>query len=149
MDITKVALHPLTVHLPIGVILAAVGFSIVGWYRRTVAFEQSGYYLVVVGWFAMIPSLVTGTIDAVNRLNDANAPADTLWWVNLHAVSAVILLVVLWQAWQMRRRMSGTVWEHPRFITYLWYLVGAACIVLLSGWTGGHMVYALHLGRLP
>lgn len=149
MDITNLTLHPFTVHLPIGVILAASGFAFVGWYRRHQAFEQCGYYLVVLGWFATIPSLVSGTIDAVNRLNDPHAPADTLWWINVHAFSAICLFVVMWLAWQRRRRISGDVFASPQFARYLWLLVVAVCVVLLSGWTGGHMVYSLHLGRMP
>lgn len=150
MNLANLTVHPFTVHLPIGVILAAVGFTVVGWYRRQLVFEQCGYYLVVVGWFATIPSLISGTIDAVNRLNEPNAPADTLWWINVHAASAIALFVVLWMAWQRRRRMhTDMLLTSPQFMAYIRLLLVAFLIVLLSGWTGGHMVYSLHLGRLP
>ncbi|MEY2844790.1 MAG: hypothetical protein RL076_336 [Chloroflexota bacterium] len=149
MELQTLLLHPWSVHLPIGVILAAVGFTVYGWYRRMQTYELCGSYLVVVGWFSTLPSLISGTIDAINRLNHPDAHPDTLWWINVHALLAITLVVLLWQAWQLRRRMSDPAWESPRYHTYLWYLVGIFGIVLLSGWTGGHMVYALHIGRLP
>ena len=149
MELTTLIVHPWTVHLPIGVILAAVGFTLYGWYRRIANYEVCGSYLVVVGWFSTLPSLVSGTIDAINRLNNPESHPDTLWWINFHAVSALVFVGLLWQAWQLRRKMPEPAWNSPRYHTYLWYLVGIFGIVLLSGWSGGHMVYALNIGRLP
>lgn len=149
MDLSTLVIHPWSVHLPIGVLLAAIGFSVVGWYRRHAQIEGSGFYLIVVGWFALLPSVLTGTVDAVNRLNDPKTHPDALWWINLHGISAIALVGVVWSAWQMRRKLTHPVWESPRYQTYLWYLGVIFGIVLLSGWTGGHMVYALNIGRLP
>ena len=115
MDYRDIILHPATVHVPIGAIVAAACFIGYGWYRRLSHIEQSGYYLVVFGWVALIPSLITGTIDAVNRLADPHTPSNALTWINLHAVSAIGLFVILWVAWQRRRRMTGGAWEHPHY----------------------------------
>ena len=149
MDYRDIILHPATVHIPIGAIVAAACFVFYGWYRRLSDIEKSGYYLVIFGWVALIPSLITGTIDAVNRLADPRTPSNALTWINLHAASAISVLVILWMAWQLRRRMTGIVWEHPRYNQFLGYMVLVLLLIVFSGWSGGHMVYTLQLGRLP
>lgn len=149
MNYSDIILHPATVHIPIGAIFAAVCFVFYGWYRRVRDIEQSGYYLVIFGWVTLIPSLVTGTIDAVNHLADPRTPSNALTWINLHAASAISVLVILWLAWQLRRRMTGVVWEHPRYRQFLGYMVLVLLLIVFSGWSGGHMVYTLQLGRLP
>ena len=149
MDYRDIILHPATVHIPIGAIVAAACFVFYGWYRRLSHLEQSGYYLVIFGWVALIPSLISGTIDAVNRLADLHTPSNALTWINFHAASAIGVFVVLWLAWQLRRRMIGVVWEHPRYHQFLGYMAFVLLLIVCSGWSGGHMVYVLQLGRLP
>ncbi|NBU63459.1 MAG: DUF2231 domain-containing protein [Chloroflexia bacterium] len=149
MDYRHIILHPATVHLPIGALMAAICFIGYGWYRRLSHIEQAGYYLVIFGWVTLIPSLITGTIDAVNRLADPNTPSNALTWINFHAASAIGVFVMVWLAWQRRRRITGVVWEHPRYRQFLGYMLVVALLVIFSGWSGGHMVYALQLGRLP
>jgi uncharacterized membrane protein len=149
MDYSDIILHPATVHIPIGAIVAAACFVFYGWYRRLRDIEQSGYYLVIFGWVTLIPSLVTGTIDAVNHLADPQTPSNALTWINLHAASAISVLVILWMAWQLRRRMTGVVWEHPRYHRFLGYMALVLLLIVFSGWSGGYMVYTLQLGRLP
>ncbi len=149
MDYRDIILHPATAHIPIGAIVAAACFVFYGWYRRLSHLEQSGYYLVIFGWVALIPSLISGTIDAVNRLADPHTPSNALTWINFHAASAIGVFVVLWLAWQLRRRMIGVVWEHPRYHQFLGYMAFVLLLIVCSGWSGGHMVYVLQLGRLP
>ena len=149
MDYRDIILHPATVHIPIGAIVAAACCVFYGWYRRLSHLEQSGYYLVIFGWVALIPSLISGTIDAVNRLADPHTPSNALTWINFHAASAIGVFVVLWLAWQLRRRMIGVVWEHPRYHQFLGYMAFVLLLIVCSGWSGGHMVYVLQLGRLP
>ncbi len=148
MDYRDIILHPATVHVPIGAIVAAACFVFYGWYRRLSHIEQSGYYLVIFGWVALIPSLISGTIDAVNRLSDPHTPSNALTWINIHAASGIGVFGVTWLAWQLRRRMMGIVWTHPRYHLFLGYMAIVLLLIICSGWSGGHMVYTLQLGRL-
>lgn len=148
MDYRDIILHPATVHVPIGAIVAAACFVFYGWYRRLSHIEQSGYYLVIFGWVTLIPSLISGTIDAVNRLSDAHTPSNALTWINIHAASGIGVFGVTWLAWQLRRRMMGIVWTDPRYHLFLGYMAIMLLLIICSGWSGGHMVYALQLGRL-
>ncbi len=150
MDYLHVVLHPATVHLPIGVFFAACVLTGIAWRRKSVDLEGTGYTLVVFSWYSLIPATVTGIYDAVQRLRDVQTPAEALFWINLHAVSALLLWFMNWQAWQLRRRMQTVpIWEAQSYKKYgVRLIVGLICIVV-SGWSGGYMVYSLRLGVSP
>ena len=143
-------LHPALVHVPIGSFFACCVLTAIAWYRQNPALEQSASVLVVFSWFALIPATLTGTYDAVVRLQHPDLPSDALFWINLHAMSAIALWMVVWSAWQIRRRIpADNVLQHTRFRAYLLRLaIGFGCLIL-SGWSGGHMVYTLKFGLLP
>ena len=143
-------LHPATVHIPIGVFFAACVLTFIAWKRHAERLEESGYTMVIFAWYSLIPTTVTGTIDAVRHLRAPTTPPDALFWINLHAVSALLLWIVIWQAWQLRRRIKDTpVWQARTYRAYALRLGIGMCFVALSGWSGGHMVYVLRLGILP
>jgi uncharacterized membrane protein len=143
-------LHPAFVHIPIGAFFACCVLTAVAWYRRTPQLEYTGYVLVVFSWVALIPATLTGTYDAVVRLQQPALPADALFWINLHAASAITLWISLWLAWQQRRRITvPEVFDAPRFRPYVLRLVIGFVCLILSGWSGGHMVYTLRFGILP
>ncbi len=150
MPLQSMVVHPATVHIPIGVFFAACVFAGVAYFRRQPRLEVTALHLVVFSWFSLIPATISGTIDAVARLESPATPSGALFWINLHAASALVLWLVIWQAWQLRRKMThDPIWEAPTYATYLVRLgIGLSCI-FLSGWSGGHMVYALHIGILP
>jgi uncharacterized membrane protein len=148
MNPVDILLHPATVHVPIGALVAGLCFVCWAYYRHISELEQSAYWLLPFAWLTMIPSLITGTIDAVRHLNDPNTPAEALTWINLHAASAIGLFVLVWRGWQMRRRIrESPAWLAPAFRAYLVNYILILILVTLSGWSGGHMVYTLHLGR--
>lgn len=150
MDYLPLVLHPATVHIPIGVYFAACVLTVIAWRRKSVNLEASGFTLVVFAWYSLIPATLTGTLDAVQRLRDIHTPAEALFWINLHAASALVLWLANWQAWQIRRRIASLpIWEAKTYKQYLFRLgIGLLCIGL-SGWSGGHMVYVLRLGIQP
>ncbi len=143
-----IILHPVTVHVPIGAIVAAFVFAMWARYKQHTHLELSSFYLVIFAWITMIPSLITGTVDAVGHLNNPATPEEALNWINLHAFSAIALFVVMWRAWQIRRKITDTpVWSDDTYRNYAIMLTLAMVLVAISGWSGGHMVYELQLGR--
>ena len=146
----SIVLHPATVHIPIGVFFAACLLAAIAYRRRNQMLESTAHTLVIFSWFSLIPATITGTLDAVKHLASPITHPDALFWINLHAGSALVLWLVVWQAWQIRRRIvQDPCWDSAKYPAYLVRLgVGFACLVL-SGWSGGHMVYALHIGILP
>ncbi|MFZ9858072.1 MAG: DUF2231 domain-containing protein [Roseiflexaceae bacterium] len=144
-----IILHPATVHVPIGAVVAAFLFAMWARYKQHVQLELSSFYLVIFAWITMIPSLISGTIDAVGHLNNPATPDEALNWINLHAFSAIALFVVMWRAWQIRRKITHTpVWDDDTYRNYAIMLTIAFVLVAISGWSGGYMVYELQLGRL-
>jgi uncharacterized membrane protein len=143
-----IILHPATVHMPIGAIVAAFVFAMWARYKQHAPLEQSSYYLVIFAWITMVPSLITGTIDTVGHLNNPATPEEALNWINLHAFSAIALFIVMWLAWQIRRKITHTpVWDDSTYRNYAIMLTLAIVLVAISGWSGGYMVYELQLGR--
>jgi uncharacterized membrane protein len=147
---SSLVLHPATVHIPIGVFFAACVLAAIAYSRRNQQLEGTAQTLVTFSWFCLIPATITGTIDAVQRLASPSTHPDALFWINLHAGSALVLWLVIWQAWQIRRRIiAQPCWDSAKYPAYLVRLgIGFACLIL-SGWSGGHMVYELNVGILP
>lgn len=140
-------LHPLTVHFPIALLLANTLFSGLYLRRKQPSFEISAYYCLVVGWVGACVALITGTIEAVLRVFSTSAThADALNWVNAHAAVGVTLLVVYGQALLRRRRNPRILDEPVQRVSYIRLLVLGAALVILDGWLGGHLVYALGVG---
>lgn len=139
--------HPLTVHLPIGLLLGNAVLTVLYLRARQPAFETSAFHCLWLGWLGVLLALATGTFDAVRQLFYASQPRDdALGWINAHALVGIAILVVYWQAWQMRRRNPATLAEPGTRRVYLIRIMLGVILVVLDGWLGGHMVYALRLG---
>ena len=72
---------------------------------------------------------------------------DALAWINAHAASSLTLTFVYWQAWQIRRRNPRILDLPGQRRGYLVRLGLGAALIVLSGWLGGHMAYALGIGQ--
>jgi uncharacterized membrane protein len=142
--------HPLTVHLPIGLLLGNALLTMLYLRRNDQAFEISAFHCLWLGWLGVLLAVSTGTIDAVRQLFRAISPrADALGWINAHALVGIAILVVYWQAWQLRRRHPGILTDARLRRGYLARLVLGIALIVLDGWLGGHMVYTLRLGVNP
>jgi uncharacterized membrane protein len=143
-------LHPLTVHLPIGLLLGNALLTALYLRRGERALEASAYHCLWLGWLTALLTITTGTIDAVRQLFDPLHPRDdALGWINAHAIVGAAILVVYWQAWQLRRRQPDAI-DNPRTRRgYLARLAIGAVLIVIDGWLGGHLVYTLRLGIAP
>jgi uncharacterized membrane protein len=142
--------HPLTVHLPIGLLLGNALLTLLYLRRNDRAFETSAYHCLWLGWLGTLLALASGTFDAVRQLFSATDPrGDALGWINAHAAVGFAILVVYWQAWQARRRSPGLLDDPRARRGYLARLALGLALLVLDGWLGGHLVYALRLGVQP
>jgi uncharacterized membrane protein len=141
------ALHPFTVHFPIALLLVSGLFTMLA-VRRGGAWDVSAYHCLLVGWFAGVVALLTGLADAARQLADPAAPLDTavVGWVNAHAFTNLAAVVVYGQALLRRRRNPGILTDGAARRGYLALHVVGALLILVGGWLGGHLVYALGLG---
>src|SRR5689334_10468268 len=101
-------LHPLTVHLPIGLLLGNALLTLLYLRGGDQAFEISAFHCLWLGWLGALLAIGAGTLDAARQVLSATNPrGDALSWINAHALAGFAILVVYWQAWQIRRRDAG------------------------------------------
>jgi uncharacterized membrane protein len=140
-------IHPLTVHLPIGLLLGNALLTGLYLRRRSPALEISAFYCLWLGWIGTLPAIIAGTFDAVQQLFGTPTPRnDALGWINAHALVGILLLVIYWQAWQARRRQPTILDDPLARRGYLARLALGLALLVLDGWLGGHLVYSLRLG---
>jgi uncharacterized membrane protein len=140
------ALHPLTVHLPIGLLIGNALLTALYLRRGDPALETSAYHCLWLGWMLTLPAVLTGTYAAVRHLTGSPAGGSALGWINAHALVGIALVVVYWQAWQQRRRNPALLGDARMRRGYLVRLGLGVGLLLLDGWIGGHMVYVLGVG---
>lgn len=143
------AIHPLSVHFPLALLLASGLFTLLYLRRGERAWETSAYHCLLVGWLAGVVALATGTIDALRQLVGPDAPRDNglIGWVNAHAFINVAVVVVYGQALLLRRRRPGLLDDAAARRGYLGRHLLGALLLIVGGWLGGHLVYGLGLGR--
>lgn len=139
--------HPLTVHLPIGLLIGNVLLTALYLRRGERTLEAAAYHCLWLGLLLILPAVLTGALSAAQALVVADRPRnDALGWINAHALSGLLLALVYWQAWQVRRR-NPAVLDDPRARRgYLARLALGVLLLLASGWMGGHLVYELGVG---
>lgn len=140
------ALHPLTVHLPIGLLIGNALLTALYLRRGDPALEISAYHCLWLGWLLTLPAVLTGTYAAVQHLTSSASGNSALGWINAHALVGIVLVVVYWQAWQQRRRHPTVLDDTRKRRGYLVWLGLGVALLVLDGWIGGHMVYALGVG---
>lgn len=140
-------LHPITVHLPIGLLVGHLILTLLFLRRADRSMEIAAYHCLWLGWVLMLPAILTGTYDAVRQLtNPANPRDDALVWINAHAAAGLGVAIVYWQLWQRRRR-NPAILDDPRTRGGYLALMGiGVALLLLVGWLGGYLVYQLGLG---
>lgn len=139
-------LHPLTVHLPIGLLLGNLLLTLLYLRRRDPGLELAAYHCLWLGFVGTLPAIAAGTWDAVQYLGRPAPHPEALSWINAHAISGAALAVVYWQAWQIRRRRPDVLDQPALRRGYLARLAVGAALLVVSGWIGGHMAYQLGVG---
>src|SRR3954453_8302618 len=143
-------LHPLTVHLPIGLLLGNALLTLLYLRGNDPAFETSAFHCLWLGWLGALLAITTGTFDAARQLLSATNPrSDVLSWINAHALAGFAILVIYWQAWQIRRRNPQVLASLTERRGYLARIAIGVVLLVLDGWLGGHLVYSLRLGVTP
>jgi uncharacterized membrane protein len=142
--------HPLTVHLPLGLLLGNALLTLLYLRRGEPAFEISAFHCLWLGWLGALLAIAAGVFDAARQLlSTTNPRADALSWINAHALAGFAILVVYWQAWQIRRRNPHVLADPTARRGYLARLAIGVALLVLDGWLGGHLVYSLRLGVSP
>ncbi|NJN17698.1 MAG: DUF2231 domain-containing protein [Oscillochloris sp.] len=142
------ALHPVTVHFPIALLLVASLFTLIALRRNEPAWDTSAYHCLLVGWFAGIVAILSGTFDAWRQLSGPGGINDLglINWVNGHAFSNIASLIVYGQALLRRRRRADILADPEARRSYLRLHAIGVALLLFGGWLGGRLVYEFGLG---
>lgn len=145
------AIHPLSVHFPLGLLLASGLFTLLYLRRGERAWETSAYHCLLVGWLAGVVALATGTVDALRQLVGPEAPRDNalIGWVNAHAIANLAATTVYGQALLRRRRRPAILEDADARRGYLRLHALGAALLLAGGWIGGELVYVFGMGLRP
>ncbi len=135
-------LHPRVVHFPIALLLTGTALTFVALWRRDQLWDRSAHGLLALGWLSLLPAALTGLISL-----DALAIADPRRAaVNSHITFFFATLIVFGLALYLR-------WKEPAILAHphrRWHYLGALALgslfVLLTGHTGGQLVYQLGIG---
>jgi uncharacterized membrane protein len=141
--------HPIFVHLPIGLLIGNMILTL--WYLRSAGpdrrdVEIAAFYCLKLGLLLVLPAIAAGTWDALAHVSRGLGAASNIMWINAHALAGVLMCVAYWQAWNIRRRNPAVLDQPFARRGYLARLALGAVLLLVGGWIGGHMVYTLRIG---
>lgn len=128
-------IHPTEVHMPIGLVVGTLGFSLVGWVFRRPVLAQAGRYCFILAFLFMFPTIIFGIMDWQYYYNG-------LW---LHPIkmkvilSGILLILLATGVWLNRRGQAGLGSMLPV------YALSFLTVVAL-GYYGGELVLG---GRSP
>ena len=122
-------LHPMLTHVPMGMIIGMVTFSLFGLVWRKSTLDQTAYHCSVLALLAVLPVIGAGMLDWI-QFQEAE-------WNHLIIIKMVlggVLTVLLAVSVVMKRKNT------PPSKMFLIYLLCLACAGGL-GYSGGELVY--------
>lgn len=135
-------LHPLVVHFPIALLLLNLVLTFAYLRRPDPFLERSAYGALVIGWWGAFAAIMTGVLDVARAWP---LRPEVIGWLNAHFAVGLLVLLVYGRALLLRRR-NPAILNGPRCRSYIVLLGLGALLVVLSGWTGGQLVYELGFG---
>ena len=129
-------MHPLLVHFPIGLVLAAAAVEAWRWARRERGVSEFTSVAMVLAALSAIGAVATGWINAWQEGQDASRTLSLHSW--LGTVMAAVLLTV---AWKTRRRDEPPAAAEARLMPARVLTLASAVGVGLAGHFGGELVH--------
>jgi uncharacterized membrane protein len=135
-------LHPSLVHFPIAFLLGAVALDLLAWKRRSPNLNQSATWLFIVGVATAVVAVAAGVLAFYTvPAHTEEAHAMMYWHMSLAIVALVLFGGVALVRW---RRRDGSPSAFLRVVG-----LGAAGLLLVVGYLGGHLVYHGGVGIQP
>lgn len=129
-------LHPATVHFPIALLLASLGFYAVHQWKQEAYYQRTGFLLHLIGVISMVIAVLTGNqaqsaIEGIPVLEDI---------VQQHQISGFVLLwllsmMLIWRYLRQERMQSLERW------LFLGLFFAAMGLMTYSAHLGGTMVF--------
>jgi uncharacterized membrane protein/nitrite reductase/ring-hydroxylating ferredoxin subunit len=138
-------LHPILVHLPIGLFLLSLIFDIAGKVRgsgeRAETFVVPAYYTMSVGIFFALVAAIPGIADYTSIRRDHPARRTATWHMILNVVVVALYIVNLAIRNRTHDPFAGSVANTPLVLSII-----AIALLSVSGYLGGKMVYGDGIG---
>ncbi len=135
-------LHPFVIHFPIALLLLNLALTLASLHRPDPFLERSAYGALVIGWWGAFAAVATGVLDVARAWP---LRPEVVGWLNAHFALGLLVLFVYGRALLMRRR-DPTILQGSHCRSYIALLVLGTLLVILTGWTGGYLVYSLGFG---
>tara|TARA_B100001079_G_scaffold245024_1_gene232665 strand:- start:58 stop:495 length:438 start_codon:yes stop_codon:yes gene_type:complete len=139
-------LHPLVVHFPIALITAALIFHTLHLYKPEWINRTIGLWLLGLSTIFSIVAVLSGQKE-IQKAGELGYPTETLILIERHqtigniVVWGSILLFIGWLFLYLKNQVNNKV-NHLAFAFLLLLFV----IVIISGYTGGYLVYIHGVG---
>jgi uncharacterized membrane protein len=133
------ALHPMLVVLPLGTLVMAVIFDIVGLATGNGDWHQAAFWMIGAGIVSGIIAALPGMVDLYNIPGGTRAKAIGLW----HGIGNIVVLLLFGIAWLMRRGEASLLDPGWMPITLGIIAIGLGTI---TAWLGGELVERLGIG---
>lgn len=122
-------LHPMMTHLPMGMVVGMVVFSLIGLVWKKPQLGETAYYCSLLALVSIFPAIGAGLLDWLHSYGGTWAPL-----IIIKMVLATLLTVLLLVAVVLKHRGAP-----PRKLALV-YLLCLACAGGL-GYSGGELVY--------
>ncbi|MGB9738962.1 MAG: hypothetical protein C0184_14555 [Chloroflexus aggregans] len=141
------ALHPATVHIPIGLLLASSLFTLIALRTGQKQWEQSAYHCLIFGLIGAVVAIASGLFDAARQVFGRPTDDPVLLWTNGHAAASLIATLCYGRVWLIRRRQPDIVYHLTQRQSYLSWHIAGSLFLIVGGWLGGRLVFGFDLGR--
>jgi len=122
-------LHPLMVHIPMGMVIGMVLFALAGMVWKKEGLERTAYHCSILALIFVIPTLITGFLDWQGKLGGEWQPLIVIKVILGLVLTGLLTLAVVWK--------HRGIEQKKRLILYLLCLACAGGL----GFSGGELVY--------
>lgn len=122
-------LHPMLVHIPMGMVIGAALFSLTARYWKKQRLEESAYHCAIVALIFVIPTIITGFLDWQGKFG-----GEWGFFIILKMILGVALTILLTVAVVLKNKGA-----EPKTLLIV-YLLCLACAGGL-GFSGGEIIY--------
>jgi len=129
--------HPISVHIPNGVLPAALVFLLAGWLLGSPVLERAAFYNLVLVALAMPAVLLTGYVDWKIRFRGYRSALFMTKFACAAVVGIGSIVLLIWGSLTPEATAAGGA-AHWSFVIGHLVVVGAA---ILAGFLGGRLVF--------
>ena len=122
-------IHPIIVHIPMGMVIGCVAFSLADKIWKSKNFDQTAFHCALLATIFVIPTYIAGFLDWQHVFG-----GDSSIWITIKLILGAVLTVVL--IFTVVQKMRG-ISQQKLFLLYLLSL--AICGGL--GFSGGELLY--------